>query len=288
MAVKTWALAARPKTLIASLSPILIGTTVAWKDGSLSPWVFLFTLLTGLGIQVSTNFINDLYDFLKGADTSARKGPVRVTQSGLMSVAEVKKATLCLVGLTALCGSLLIARGGLVIALLLPLALLFAYAYTAGPYPLAYLGLAEIFVLIFFGPVAAGCTYYLQTLTWSLLPFLFGLSPGLISCSLLVVNNLRDVTEDIDAKKKTLVARFGIRFGKIEYGLALFLACFLPFLFAPKPPLLLPLLICIAPAYSLALAVARNDDPFAYNPLLGKTGKFLSLYTFIFCLAYIL
>lgn len=280
--------AARPKTLIASVSPILIGSAIAFPSGTFKVWVFLFTLLTGLGIQISTNYINDLFDFLKGADTKNRKGPVRVTQSGLVSISQMKKACLFLALFTCICGLSLIFRGGITIALLLAFAVVLAYAYTAGPFPLAYLGLAEIFILIFFGPVATGGTYYLQTLQWSAVPFLAGLSPGLISCSLLVINNLRDIEEDRKAKKKTLVARFGKSFGKAEYSTSLILACIIPLALFPQKLFLLPLLICLIPSSLLIILVSKVNEAKSYNPLLGKTGNLLFLYTFIFCIGYLI
>ena len=286
--MRTLLQATRPKTLIASLSPICMGTAMAISVGSFHLWVFLFTLLTGLGIQISTNFANDVYDYIKGADTKERKGPTRVTVSGLLTVAQMKLATFSIMGFTALTGSVLIIRGGFMIGVLVALALLLALAYTAGPFPLAYLGIAEFFVLIFFGPVASGFTYYLQTLQFSPLPFIAGLAPGLLSCGLLIVNNLRDVTEDVAAKKRTLVARFGIRFGKWEYALSLLFACLIPLAFTAASPLVSLTLICLPPALLLAKAVFQNENPHHYNPLLGRTGKLLTLYTFIFSVSYCL
>lgn len=281
-------LASRPKTLIASISPICIGTAMAIHVNAFSFWVFLFTLLTGIGIQVSTNFANDLYDYLKGADTENRKGPIRVTQAGLMSVAQMKKATICIMGFTALSGAVLVYRGGLIIALLVALALVLAFAYTAGPFPLAYLGLAEFFILVFFGPIATGFTYSLQTGSLQLAPFLAGLSPGLISCSLLIVNNLRDIGEDRVANKKTLVARFGTRFGQWEYALSLIIACTLPLFFANSCRLAPMTLLCLVPALLLIRSLFQVKSPIEYNPLLGKTGRLLSLFTFIFSLSFAL
>lgn len=281
-------LAARPKTLIASISPVLIGSAIAWPAETFHPWIFFFTLLTGMGIQISTNFLNDLYDYLKGSDTQERKGPPRVVQSGLISVANMKKACLFVVLLTTLCGVPLIVRGGMPIALLLAAAVFLAYAYTSGPVPLAYLGLADLFVLIFFGPVATGCTYYLQTLEWNHVAFLAGLSPGLLSCSILVINNLRDIEEDRIANKKTLVARFGRRFGKAEYATCLFAACLIPLALFPEKPVLLSLLLCLVPATLLVIVVAQLEEPTAYNSILAKTGLLLLLYTITFSLGYLI
>lgn len=261
---------------------------MAAADGSFHFWVLLFTLLTGLGIQISTNVANDLFDYLKGADTAARKGPVRVTASGLMKVAQVKLLTFAVMGMTAIFGTALIYRGGIVIACLIALALLLALGYTAGPFPLSYLGIAEIFVLVFFGPVAAGCTYYLQTLSLTSAPFIAGLAPGLISCGLLVVVNLRDCDEDRQTGKKTLVSRLGTTFGKWEYAIALFAALLIPFYFSEKRILVLLCSLCLIPAAFLVQSVVKNENPYTYTELQGKTGKLLLLYTTIFSLGYLL
>lgn len=286
--MKTFLIACRPKTLIASISPVCIGTVLAISEKSFNLWIFFLTLLTGMGIQISTNFVNDLFDFLKGADTPNRKGPIRVTSSGLMSVAEVKKMTMLVMGITGLFGSLLAIHGGLMIVCLLPLALLLALGYTAGPFPLAYLGIAEFFILLFFGPIASGMTHYLQTHTLSPLAFAAGIAPGLFSCSILIINNLRDIAEDKEAKKKTLVVRFGTRFGKWEYCFAIVLACLIPLFTFGRNPLVLLSMLTIIPGFFLIKAVFKNTNPREYNPLLGKSGKILTLYTIFYSLSLIL
>lgn len=287
-----WIVATRPNTLIASASPVLIGTSLAHARGLFAFWIFLFTLLTGLGIQITCNMANDYFDFLKGADTPDRKGPVRVTQSGLASLSVAKQMTLIFLLSTTAFGIPLMIRGGWIICLLVPLALAFAFAYTAGPFPISYLGLGEFFVLIFFGPVATGCTYYLQTLHWDLLPFIAGLSPGLISCGILIINHIRDVDEDKKSKKKTLVTRFGTAFGKWEYTMVITAALVIPFFLSTphsftlrhplKHPFALLLLLCALPATTLIWSLFKNSNPYAYNSLLANTGKLLALFTFIF------
>jgi len=286
--MKNILLSFRPKTLFAAISPVLIGTAMAAQHGSFHFWVLLFTLLTALGIQISTNVSNDLFDFLKGADTSARKGPVRVTASGLMSVAQVKLLTFAVLGFTAVCGSVLIFRGGWIISLLVALALLCAVGYTAGPFSLAYLGLSEFFVLVFFGPVATGCTYYLQTLQLSKEAFIAGLAPGLISCAILVINHLRDVEEDRIAGRKNLICRFGTTFGKMEYAISLLGGLLIPFYFQEKHILQPLCLLCLGPAALLVLKVMKNKDSHTYNLLLANTGKLLFLYSTIFSIGYFL
>jgi 1,4-dihydroxy-2-naphthoate octaprenyltransferase len=189
---------------------------------------------------------------------------------------------------TALCGSVLIFRGGWVISILVALALLCAVGYTAGPFSLAYLGLSEFFVLIFFGPVATGCTYYLQTLELSRAAFIAGLAPGLFSCAILIINHLRDVEEDRIAGRKNLICRFGTTFGKWEYTIALFAGLLIPLYFQEKHLLQLLCSLCVIPGALLIRIVMKNRDPHTYNLLLANTGKFLFLYSTIFSIGYIL
>ncbi|HSX12025.1 MAG TPA: UbiA family prenyltransferase, partial [Rhabdochlamydiaceae bacterium] len=137
-------LAIRPKTLAASICPVLMGTAMALKTGYFDLLLFLFTLLTALGIQIGTNLSNDYFDFKKGADTAARLGPVRVTQAGLISAQSMKRLLVVNFILVALTGTILIWKGGLLFSLLIALAILFAIFYTAGPYSIAYLGLGEV------------------------------------------------------------------------------------------------------------------------------------------------
>ncbi|NGX47055.1 MAG: 1,4-dihydroxy-2-naphthoate octaprenyltransferase [Chlamydiae bacterium] len=286
--MKPFFIACRPKTLIASISPICIGSALAISENAFHFWIFLCTLLTGLGIQVSTNLANDLFDFLKGADTAGRKGPIRVTASGLMSVAQVKMTTILVMSATAIFGSALALHGGFLIACLIPCSLLLAVGYTAGPFPLAYLGIAEFFVFLFFGPVATGMTYYLQTNVLSGPAFAAGIAPGLLSCSILIINNLRDVSEDREANKKTLIVRFGTRFGKWEYCFAIVLAYLMPLFTFGRHPLVLLTMLVLIPGLFLITAVCKNTDPLAYNPLFGKTGKLLTLYTTLYFFTQIL
>jgi 1,4-dihydroxy-2-naphthoate octaprenyltransferase len=185
---------------------------------------------------------------------------------------------------TAGCGAFLVFRGGLIIAFLVALALILALAYTSGPLPLSYLGIAEYFILIFFGPVASGFTYYLQTLEFAAAPFWAGLSPGMISCGILIINNLRDVDQDREVKKKTLVVRFGPFFGKWEYNFAVILPFLIPPFLASYHPWVLLSCSCLLPAYSLCRSVFLAQSPRDYPPLFAKTGRLLLLYTVTFCL----
>jgi 1,4-dihydroxy-2-naphthoate octaprenyltransferase len=275
----------RPKTWIASISPVALGIVIALQEGIFHPLLFLFTLLTALGIQITTNLSNDYFDYLKGADTAARKGSVRVMQAGLVTAQKMRAAILISSFFTLCLGGILIYRGGLVIALLTLLSLILALLYTAGPFSLAYLGLGELFVLLFFGPVAVCATNYLQTLHFSWQAAVVGLSCSLISTAILIANNLRDHDEDKRANKKTLVVRFGRLFGKIEYSSAL-LAAPLPLLLYTKerPFLWLTTLISL-PAFPLVLSLFKREE---YDRVFKQTGKILWLFTFLTCLGWML
>jgi 1,4-dihydroxy-2-naphthoate octaprenyltransferase len=214
MNVKTWLLAARPKTLSAAAVPVMIGTALAPRPVD---WpMFAFALLGALFIQIATNFINDALDFRKGADTGERLGPLRVTQAGLVSAESVLRAAYVCFILAAACGVPLILRGGWPLLAIGVASIAAAYAYTGGPYPLAYNGLGEIFVMAFFGVVAVGGSYYVQTLTVDAAVLLAGVSAGALASVLLVINNLRDVEGDRASNKRTTVVRFGERFARGE------------------------------------------------------------------------
>lgn len=289
-AVRIWLIAARPKTLIAGASPIVMGMTLALSDGVFNPIVFLLTLLTALGIQIATNFVNDYFDFLKGADCLQRKGPLRVMQAGLVSSRKMKCAISIVFSLTFILGCTLIYQGGLSIACILLVSLLLAYGYTAGPYPLAYLGLGDLFVLLFFGPIAVLCTYYLQTHHFSKEAFIVGISPGCLSTAILIANNVRDIEEDRKAHKKTLPVRFGKFFGKIQYCSFIFCSLIpLLFFYRTHPFSSLAFLILI-PAFPLlrAMLLEKDGDAATLNQIFLHTGKLLWLFTFLFCLGWML
>ena len=174
-------------------------------------------------IQIATNFINDALDFKKGADTPDRLGPVRVTQAGLISGEAVMRAAYLCLAIAAIFGIPLIARGGWPLLAIGVLSIIAAYAYTGGPFPLAYHGLGELFVLIFFGVVAVGGTYYVLLLQYRVEAFLAGLAVGLLSVAILAINNLRDVHGDRVSNKRTMAVRLGETAARVEIALSAFL-----------------------------------------------------------------
>ncbi len=214
-----WLLAARPKTLTASVAPVLLGTglAVSFSNGPVPLTLAALALASALCIQVGTNLVNDASDFEKGADTAERLGPIRVTQSGLLRGHHVMLGAGLFFLLAALLGVPLILAGGIPILVIGALSLIAGYAYTAGPFPLAYLGLGEVFVLLFFGVAAIkGMAYVLTGHGLSPWAEIAALQVGLQSSALLAVNNFRDIVGDRTAGKRTLAARFGERFARVE------------------------------------------------------------------------
>lgn len=286
--VQVWTRAARPKTLVAGISPALIGATLAIGQGHFDLTLFLFTLFTGLCIQIGTNLCNDYFDFIKGADTSERKGFLRVTQAGLVTPTVMKRAIVAVFSIAFLSGCYLIFQGGIGIAAMLAVYILLSVLYTAGPYPLAYLGLGDLLVLFLYGPAAVLITYYLQVGSLSLEGLLAGLSPGALSMAILTVNNVRDIEEDRAAGKKTLVVRFGRTFGKFQFLFAIALSLFPPVFFYSSHPFCSLALLILLPALPLAHGMIKNQDPRLLNQLFGKTAQLLWLFTLLFCIGWVL
>ncbi|MCB0391320.1 MAG: 1,4-dihydroxy-2-naphthoate octaprenyltransferase [Bdellovibrionales bacterium] len=210
-------LAFRPKTLTAAVVPIVVGTTLAYADSkTISVDVIVLALLASLFIQIATNLFNDAIDFKKGADTSDRVGPQRVTQSGLMKSSQVYLSAGAFLFAALVCGIPLVVRGGQPILIIGIVSLFLAYSYTGGPIPLAYKGLGDLFVILFFGVIAVAGVYYLHTLKFNWSSIVAGLQVGFLATVLLAINNLRDIHQDTVANKKTLAVRFGIKFARFE------------------------------------------------------------------------
>jgi 1,4-dihydroxy-2-naphthoate octaprenyltransferase len=223
-------MAIRPKTLTAALVPVSVGTGLAFGAG-VGRWLPAIAALVGaLLIQIGTNLTNDYYDFKKGADTAERLGPVRVTQSGLISPRTVLAGALGCFGLAILTGIYLVWVGGWPIVAIGLTSVLCGYAYTGGPFPLAYHGLGDVFVFVFFGLVAVTGTYYVQSLTVSPAAWWASIPVGALGTALLVVNNLRDAHTDVKANKRTLVVRLGTGAGKAEYLVLLAASFATPFI----------------------------------------------------------
>lgn len=212
-----WLQAARPLTLTAAIIPVMVGVALARTETATTRWpLFWLALLGAVLIQIGTNLVNDAKDFERGADTVERLGPQRVTQAGLLPPASVMRGAWICFTLATLCGVPLVIAGGLPILIIGIASVIAAYAYTGGPYPLGYHGFGELLVILFFGVIAVGGTYFLQTDSFSLHALVAGIAVGCLSSVLLAVNNLRDESGDRASGKRTLVVRFGRTFGIAE------------------------------------------------------------------------
>lgn len=275
-----WVEAARPKTLPAAVIPVMVGTALAAAHRTADYGKAAICLAFALLVQVGTNFANDYFDFVKGADTAARVGPRRAVAAGLIAPRTMLAATWLVLGAAFIVGLLLVREGGW---LLLPIgivSILCAIAYTGGPFPLGYNGLGDVFVFIFFGLVAVDATFYVQA---------GGLSPdatscaaavGLLAANILVANNYRDAETDERAGKKTLVVRFGRKFAVWQYGLSHLVALGCPaalMLYGYRWPVLLPMLL--APwATNLTHRLMASYEPAEQIELLGSTAKYLAAF----------
>lgn len=279
-----WILAARPKTLLAAFSPVAIGATLALSEGQFQLWPMLGALLCAISVQIGTNFCNDYCDFFQGADTADRKGPTRAVQSGLISARSMLIATIVMFAITGVASWLLYLRAGWPFLVLGVFSILFGVLYTAGRFSLAYLGIADPFVLFFFGPVAVAGTHYVQTLRFDWSTVIAGLGPGLIATGLLVVNNLRDIDEDRIANKRTLAVRFGATFSRYQYTSCIVLAAMVPVVFAAIKNEWWPSIasLMVLPGAFVMVKVWKNDGV-SLRPFLGMTAGLLLLYTVLFC-----
>jgi 1,4-dihydroxy-2-naphthoate polyprenyltransferase len=228
--INNWVLASRPRTLPAALVPVIVGSAVAVNHGSFYPLLSILALVCAILIQIGTNFTNDLYDFLKGADTEKRKGPLRVLASGMVSVREMKAAIFIVFLAAFLIGMYLVLQAGVFIFIIGVLSITAGLAYTAGPYPLAYNGLGDLFVFLFFGFAGTIGTEYLHTRDVSSVALLASIPVGALVTNILVVNNYRDIEEDKAAGKITLAVIIGRKFTRIQYITLLFISLLTPFI----------------------------------------------------------
>lgn len=226
--IESWFLAARPKTLLAAVVPVMVGSALTIHSGHLFLPYSLIALVCSILIQIGTNYTNDLYDYLKGSDTKERKGPMRVLSAGLISVKEMKFGIFIVFFVAFLLGLYLVYSSGWVILVIGVISIMAGLAYTAGPFPLAYNGLGDVFVFLFFGIVGTMGTYYLHYQEFTLLSFLVSLPVGALITNILVVNNFRDIEEDRTAGKKTLAVIFGSTFSKIQFSVLLMISFVIP------------------------------------------------------------
>ena len=285
MNIRAWILASRPKTLTAGAVPVLVGTAVAHAAGGIAFGPALAALLGALAIQVGTNFANDVFDFVRGADTEARLGPLRAVQAGLLSPRDMKLGMGVAFAVATLMGIYLVAVAGWPVVVIGVASVASGIGYTGGPFPLAYRGLGDLFVLLFFGFVAVLGTVYVQRLAVPPLAVWAAIPVGALATAVLVVNNVRDRVTDAQAQKRTLVVRWGRRFGLIEFAVCLGLAYLIPVALAAGgygPWVML----CLA-STPWAVAVFRSvlsGEGEVLNRALGETARLLLLYGVLWAL----
>ena len=287
---QSWILASRPRTLPAAVVPVMVGSALAIYQGIFFPVYSIVALLCSVLIQIGTNFTNDLYDHLKGSDTKERKGPLRVLASGLISVNEMKWGIFLVFFTAFLLGMYLVYSVGIIIFWIGIFSIFAGLAYTAGPFPLAYNGLGDLFVFIFFGIVGTMGTYYLHIQQFNILSFLISLPVGALITNILIVNNYRDIEEDKSAGKNTLAVLLGREFSRFEYVFFILLSFFVPFLLHFKynfsfwvflPYITLPLAITLVKMLYVFSGTQLNKT-------LELTAKFSALYGFLLSVGIIL
>jgi 1,4-dihydroxy-2-naphthoate polyprenyltransferase len=279
-----WFEALRPKTLPAAVVPVLLASSLAYADGHFDWRGAAICLAFALLIQIGTNFANDYLDGIKGTDTEARLGPRRAVAAGLIAPSTMRRATILVLAGGFCVGLGLIPFGGWWLLVVGVTSVACAWLYTGGPYPLAYNGLGDVFVVLFFGFVAVACTYYVQAGAISGKVLLLGLGCGLLVNNILVVNNYRDLDEDRAARKRTLVVVFGRRFAQIQYYASALLAgaVVLSFWAIGYGPFVVIALLPVGYAVLLGVRLSVAEGPLEFLEALKGSAKVVAAYGVLF------
>ena len=283
-------LAARPKTLAGAATPVLLGCALAYADGLFQPLPALLCFLFAFLMQIDANFINDYFDYLKGSDREDRLGPERACAQGWITLDAMKRGMVATTLAACLTGLLLLFYGGPEMIPVGLLCVLFAFLYTAGPYPLAYHGWGDVLVLVFFGFVPVGCTYYVMSHRWTPEVTVASLACGLIIDTLLMVNNYRDREQDALSGKKTIVVRWGEQAGKWLYLLLGLSASWLCLSFAATGQVWAALLpqIYLLPHFLTWQRMVRIHHGKELNSILGETSRNMLLFGLLLALGLVL
>ncbi len=289
--LEAWMMASRPATLPAAVSPVVVGTAIAAYHRVMEAAPAAAALIGALLIQIATNLANDYFDHQKGGDAHDRVGPTRVVQAGLLSPAEVLRATVLVLAAATLVGAYLVWVGGLPILVIGVLSLICAVAYTGGPFPLAYHGLGDLFVLVFFGFLAVAGTYWVQARNLEPGLFLAGGGVGALTTAILVVNNLRDIETDARAGKRTLAVRLGASGTKAEYVLLVVAAAAVPpvgVAFMEWPAWTLLALFGLGPALRTVDTVFSYEHPEELNAALREVARGVTWYGGLMAVGFVL
>ncbi len=291
MKINSWIIAVRLKTLPASISPVIIGTSLAYNHPDFSLLPSIIAGLCAILFQIISNLANDYFDFINGFDNQNRIGPQRVILSGLLSAKEIKIGIITAILISLILGLYLIWIGGVIIMLIGIISIIGAISYSAGPYPLSSNGLGDLFVFLFFGVTAVNGTYYLHTLNFNGAIFVSSISIGSIITSILVINNLRDFDTDMQTNKITFVGIIGRQNSIYYYILLLSSSQIIPFLlfffynFSLSvfiPLLLLPEVIYLTQKLNLAKTGPQ------FNKILSRTAIHSLVYSILFSIGVIL
>ncbi|MBT7608658.1 MAG: 1,4-dihydroxy-2-naphthoate octaprenyltransferase [Bacteriovoracaceae bacterium] len=283
--MKKWIQATRPKTLFASIGPVLLGLALTKAlNAEINPLIAVNTILCAITLQISSNFANDYYDAVSGLDNAERLGPQRVTQAGIVTTSQMKIALIFVFLLCFLFGLNLMIHGGLPIIIIGLMSILFAWAYTGGPLPLSRYGLGELFAFIFFGPVAVWGSFYLQTKHHSDLAIILGAGPGFLSSALMSINNLRDRKSDRRGGKMTLAVLFPLHLAKILPHFFLLLSLLIPLYFIYLGFTKFLIFTCIPQIIFINtwIKLFVEGPSVKFNDYLATMGKCLFLYCLIF------
>ncbi|HEY5501473.1 MAG TPA: 1,4-dihydroxy-2-naphthoate polyprenyltransferase [Candidatus Humimicrobiaceae bacterium] len=287
--ISLWFKSTRPRTLPAAAAPVIIGIALAFYENKINLFIAIFTLMAALLIQIGTNFANDYFDFIKGTDTDKRIGPVRLIQAGLIKKNEMLAAFIIAFIAASVLGVFLVIRGGYPVLLVGIFAIIFGILYTAGPAPLGYIGLGDIFVFIFFGLISVTGTYYLQTLKINPVVLIASLAPGFLSVAILTANNIRDIKTDKEAGKRTLIVRFGYNFGLFGYLFCIIAAHLIPIilvLITKSHYFSLISVLTVIMAVKPVKIILSRPEPRYLIPVLGKTGQILLIFSILFSIGW--
>ncbi len=285
-----WIMAARPKTLFAAFAPVIVGASLAVAEKKFDAVSSVVALLCSILIQVATNYTNDLYDHLKGADTKERVGPKRALNEGWVTAAQMKTAIYLTFGTAFLMGLYLVYVGGPFILAIGILSIIAGFMYTGGPFPLAYNGLGDLFVFLFFGFVGTIGTYFINTSTVSSQALLASIPVGALVTNILVVNNYRDFEQDRKAGKRTLAVMFGKNFALGEYLTLLgssFAVPLIMFVYYDLNAWIFLPYLTLPFAYKLIIMLLNRQGS-ELNPALELTAKLSALFGVLFSVGLLL
>jgi len=271
----------RPRTLLASVSPVLLALTLALKTDSFSMPKALLLLMTALMLQILCNIANDYFDGVNGVDHAGRVGPLRITGSGTLPAKAVRAILATAFAITLVLGICLSLIGGPLIASLIGLSILLALLYTSGPMPLSYRGFSEPFAFIFFGPLPVMGAYAIFSHSWTLQSFLMGCLCGCYSLIFMTLNNLRDQESDAQVSKKTLIVRYGRPFGKNLILSCLLSLIFLTFLASFYTPKILFSLIILPEAYFFYSKLYKAKTAQEFLPLFKTSAQLYLTHTIL-------